>query len=188
MLRIPTKVIISGLFKDVGWWRGCAPFNLVLGAKRMGHLVLQYEKRRKEKIPIDDDKTSCVCSHGPEYLSVGPVPGGAAGGSSSSHLFTAACELVYRFQAISEVSMLSNDAQWRQANCRRKLDYAAGSKFTFSFLSPPSTFLLSAAGHTHIIILKTRFDMAVACFSQITWPLLQCAGYHMVNECFTLYV
>lgn len=53
---------------------------------------------------------SWVSSQGPEYLSVGPVPGGAAGGLSGNGLFTDSCILVYRFQVISEVSILSNGA------------------------------------------------------------------------------
>jgi hypothetical protein len=35
--------------------RGRVPFSLVLGAKRRGHRVRQYEKIRREATPIDDE-------------------------------------------------------------------------------------------------------------------------------------
>lgn len=44
------------------------PFSLVLGAKRSGHLVREYEKTRKEIRPIDDEIIICVDSQGPSYF------------------------------------------------------------------------------------------------------------------------
>jgi hypothetical protein len=38
-----------------------------------------------------DDSTSCVCSHGPEYLIVGGEPGGTAGLSRSKNDAIPAC-------------------------------------------------------------------------------------------------
>lgn len=35
--------------------RGWVPFSLVLGAKRRGHRVRQYEKIRKDVMPTDDE-------------------------------------------------------------------------------------------------------------------------------------
>ncbi len=35
--------------------RSWLPFSLVLGAKRRGHRVRQYEKIRREAMPIDDE-------------------------------------------------------------------------------------------------------------------------------------
>lgn len=48
--------------------RGTLPFSFVLGANDSGHLVLQYEKTRKENSPMLLDSTSWVVNQGPSYL------------------------------------------------------------------------------------------------------------------------
>lgn len=44
------------------------PFSMVRGANDSGHLVLQYEKTRKENSPMLVDSTSWVVNQGPSYL------------------------------------------------------------------------------------------------------------------------
>lgn len=79
------------------------PFSLVLGAKRRGHRVREYEKMRKDVMPIDDEIIIWVDSHGPSYFTekkvkktnketlrrhvrVGGEPGGSLLGSSYERL------------------------------------------------------------------------------------------------------
>ena len=54
-------------WKPWDFWRAL-PFNFVRGANESGHLVLQYEKTRKENSPILLDSTSWVVNQGPSYL------------------------------------------------------------------------------------------------------------------------
>ena len=56
---------MSGSFRISG---GALPFSFVRGANESGHLVLQYEKTRKENSPILLDSTSWVVNQGPSYL------------------------------------------------------------------------------------------------------------------------
>lgn len=45
------------------------PLSFVLGAKRMGHLIRQKQKIRKERSPMVVDRMACVVNHGPSNLS-----------------------------------------------------------------------------------------------------------------------
>ena len=47
----------------------CAPFSLVRGANNKDHLVLQYEKTRKDASPNAPEMAICVVNHGPSYVS-----------------------------------------------------------------------------------------------------------------------
>jgi hypothetical protein len=57
--------------------------SLVLGAKRRGHLVRQYEKIRNAVTPMVEESIICVDNQGPWYVKVGGEPGGGPPGSSN---------------------------------------------------------------------------------------------------------